>query len=178
MNRIDDTLSTYRFYTTTQALYDANAFDTIEDLMDYIKSPKHYDKLYNMWSELNHPQSKDSTFKILNIELEILKTCNYKSHTLHFSIMDIYEQYFSTVGYSYYKYTGQNWYDKGIDSLVMNKTSDPYYIYELLEIEQDDYLYFPVLNKKDLAHRFITSEADYIFYFKNLTQNFTLVNHK
>ena len=65
MNRIDDTLSTYRFYTNfTQALYDANAFDTIEDLMDYIKSPKHYDKLYNMWSELNHPQSKDSTFKI------------------------------------------------------------------------------------------------------------------
>ena len=81
--------------------------------------------------------------------------------------MDIYEQYFSKqLGYSYYKYTGQNWYDKGIDSLVMNKTSDPYYIYELLEIEQDDYLYFPILDKKDSAHRFITSEADYIFYFK------------
>ena len=78
MNRIDDTLSTYRFYTNfTQALYDADAFDTIEDLMAYIKSPSHYDKLYNMWSELNHPQSKDSTFEIFTHRVKDFKDLQY-----------------------------------------------------------------------------------------------------
>ena len=81
--------------------------------------------------------------------------------------MDIFEQYFDKqLDYSYYKYREGDWYSKGIDSLVINKTTDSYYVYELLEIEQDDFLYFPILDKEGNKHRFVTSEADYIFYFK------------
>ena len=81
--------------------------------------------------------------------------------------MDIFEQYFSKqLDYTYYKYVDKKWYNKGIDSLVINKKTDPYYVYELLEVEVDDFLYFPILNKSKKSHRFLTSEADYIFYFK------------
>tara|TARA_B100001939_G_scaffold88115_1_gene75525 strand:+ start:5151 stop:5627 length:477 start_codon:yes stop_codon:yes gene_type:complete len=82
--------------------------------------------------------------------------------------MEIFEQYFNKqLDYSYYKYTTEKYIDKlGVDSVVLNKESMPYYIYEILEEEPDDYLYLPVYQKDMERHRFLDSEADYCFYFK------------
>jgi len=84
--------------------------------------------------------------------------------------MDIFEQYFDKqLGYTYYKYQDKQWYDKGIDSLVLNKDMMPYYVSEMIETEPDDWFYFPVLNKEGERHRFLDSQADYLFYFKKNT---------
>ena len=84
--------------------------------------------------------------------------------------MEIYEQYFDKqLGYTYYQYREDIWTNKGIDSLVLNKELMPYYVMEILEDEPDDFFYFPVFNKDGNKHRFIESEADYLFYFKKFT---------
>ena len=84
--------------------------------------------------------------------------------------MDIFEQYFDKqLEYTYYKYQDKQWYDKGIDSLVLNKDMMPYYVAEMIETEPDDWLYLPVQNKEGLRHRFLDSQADYLFYFKKHT---------
>ncbi len=84
--------------------------------------------------------------------------------------MEIFEQYFSKqLGYTYYQYTEDNWINKGIDSIVINKQLMPNYVMEIIETEEDDYFYFPVFTKQGEKHRFVTSEADYLFYFKKST---------
>jgi len=45
----------------------------------------------------------------------------------------------------------------------------PYYIFEMIEEEPDDWLYFPILNREGERHRFLDSQADFIFYFKKHT---------
>lgn len=81
--------------------------------------------------------------------------------------MDVFEQYFGKqLDYSYYKYETQEWYDKGIDSLVLNKDTMPYYICEIIDDEEADFFYIPVFDKEGNRHRFLDSEADYAFYFK------------
>ena len=74
MNRIDDTLSTYRYFTNfSDALFQAGAFDSAEDVIEYLKNPKHYDKLYNIWNELDHPASRDDAFKIFKLSVKEFK---------------------------------------------------------------------------------------------------------
>jgi len=84
--------------------------------------------------------------------------------------MDIFEQYFDKqLSYTYYKYENESWYEKGVDSLVLNQEMLPYYIFEMIEEEPDDWLYFPILNREGERHRFLDSQADFIFYFKKHT---------
>ena len=85
--------------------------------------------------------------------------------------MDIFEQYWNKqLGYTYYKYTQQEWFDKGIDSIVLNKLMDSYYTYEIIETQDDDFFYFPILDKEGNKHRFINSESDYVMYVKKNKQ--------
>lgn len=85
--------------------------------------------------------------------------------------MDIFEQYWDKqLGYTYYKYTQQEWFDKGIDSIVLNKLMDSYYTYEIIETQDDDFFYFPILDKEGNKHRFIDSESDYVMYVKKNKQ--------
>jgi|13_taG_2_1085334.scaffolds.fasta_scaffold01508_17 hypothetical protein len=84
--------------------------------------------------------------------------------------MDIFEQYFDKqLDYTYYKYEDESWYNKGIDSLSLNSNLLPYYLYEIIEDEPDDWFYFPILNKEEQRHRFLDSQADYLFYFMKHT---------
>ena len=84
--------------------------------------------------------------------------------------MDIFEQYFDKqLSYTYYKYENESWYEKGVDSLVLNQEMLPYYIFEMIEEEPDDWFYFPILNREDERHRFLDSQADFIFYFMKHT---------
>lgn len=82
--------------------------------------------------------------------------------------MEIFEYYFTKqLGYSYLKYRVPKFIeDLKVDSLVLNKELMPYYVYEILEEEPDDFIYIPVYNKDGARHRFLDSEADYCFYFK------------
>lgn len=65
MNRIDEIINSYRFYANfAQTLYDAGCFDNVEDVLDYIKKPRRFDKLYNLWLELGYPKKKDKMFVI------------------------------------------------------------------------------------------------------------------
>ena len=86
--------------------------------------------------------------------------------------MEIFEQYFNKqLDYSYYKYTTEKYIDKlGVDSVVLNKESMPYYIYEILEEEPDD-LYLPVYQKDMERHRFLDSEAITVSILKNIWQH-------
>ena len=38
--------------------------DNVEDVLDYIKKPRRFDKLYNLWLELGFPKKKDKMFVI------------------------------------------------------------------------------------------------------------------
>ena len=40
---------------------------------------------------------------------------------------------------------------------------------EMIEEEPDDWFYFPILNREDERHRFLDSQADFIFYFMKHT---------
>lgn len=89
--------------------------------------------------------------------------------------MDIFEQYFDKqLEYTYYKYRDEIWYKKGIDSLALNKDLMPYYLFEILEDEPDDWFYFPVLDNQGNRHRFLDSQSDFLFYFmKHTTELFS-----
>lgn len=81
--------------------------------------------------------------------------------------MTIFEQYWGKqLGYTYYEYREEDWFNKGIDSLVLNKLLHPYYTYEIIECEDDDFFYFPILDKDGNKHRFINSESDFVMYVK------------
>lgn len=63
MNRIDEIINSYKFYSNfSQSLYEAGAFETVEDVLQFIQNPKTFDKLYNLWLELGYPKSSDAMF--------------------------------------------------------------------------------------------------------------------
>lgn len=63
MNRMSDVISNFQYYADfSESLKDAGAFDTVDDVIDYIKNPNTFDKLYNFWLELGYPSAGDEMF--------------------------------------------------------------------------------------------------------------------
>ena len=65
MNRINEMLNQYRFYSNfAQTLYDAGAFNTVEEVLEFIKDPTKFDRLYNLWLELGFPVKTNKMFPV------------------------------------------------------------------------------------------------------------------
>ena len=65
MNRLQEVIGNFHFYADfTETLNDAGAFDTVEEVIEYIKNPQMFDKLYNFWHELGNPSSQDEMFTL------------------------------------------------------------------------------------------------------------------
>ena len=63
MNRMSEVISNFQYYADfSESLKDAGAFDTVDDVIDYIKTPNNFDKLYNFWLELGYPSQQDEMF--------------------------------------------------------------------------------------------------------------------
>ncbi len=65
MNRLSEVISNFHYYADfTETLNEAGAFDTVDEVIDYIKNPQMFDKLYNFWHELGNPSVKDDMFTL------------------------------------------------------------------------------------------------------------------
>jgi len=74
MNRIEDLIGQYKYYRDfAQALYDADAFKTVEDVMVFVTHPATFDKLYNSWLELGFPTKEKVSFSIFKKKVDVHK---------------------------------------------------------------------------------------------------------
>ena len=63
MNRMSEVIANFQYYADfSESLKDAGAFDTVDDVIHYIKTPNNFDKLYNFWLELGYPSQQDEMF--------------------------------------------------------------------------------------------------------------------
>lgn len=74
MNRVDEIINTYKFYSNfAESLYSAGMFETVEDLMEFIKNPKKFDQLYNLWLELGYPKKGNKMFYLFKEKVQTYK---------------------------------------------------------------------------------------------------------
>ena len=56
MNKLDEVMTDYPTYIEfTKSLHKAGAFDSIDDIIEFISFPKKWNKLFNYWYEVYYP---------------------------------------------------------------------------------------------------------------------------
>jgi len=61
MEKLDDVMNGYSsFINFTESLNKANAFDSVDEVIDFMKHPKKWNKLFNYWYEVYNPIVKSN----------------------------------------------------------------------------------------------------------------------